>query len=46
MPNVLITPHVGGAVAGLMRRAYKLVRAQVERYVNGEPLENVVVGDY
>jgi phosphoglycerate dehydrogenase-like enzyme len=46
MPNVLITPHVGGAVAGLMGRAYKLVRAQVERYVNGEALENVVVGDY
>jgi phosphoglycerate dehydrogenase-like enzyme len=46
MPNVLITPHVGGAVAGLLPRAYALVRAQLERYVAGEPLENVVTGDY
>jgi len=46
MPNVLITPHVGGAVAGLMPRAYALVRAQLERYVAGEPLDNVVTGDY
>jgi phosphoglycerate dehydrogenase-like enzyme len=46
MPNVLITPHVGGAVSGLMRRAYGLVRAQLERYVSGQPLANVVTGDY
>ena len=46
MPNVLITPHVGGAVAGLLPRAYRLVRTQLERYVAGEPLENVVTGDY
>jgi phosphoglycerate dehydrogenase-like enzyme len=46
MPNVLITPHVGGAVVGLMARAYKLVRAQIGRYVAGEPLENVVTDGY
>jgi phosphoglycerate dehydrogenase-like enzyme len=44
--NVLLTPHVGGAVPGFPRRAYALVRAQVTRYVAGEPLINVVEGDY
>jgi phosphoglycerate dehydrogenase-like enzyme len=46
LPNVLITPHVGGAVAGLMGRAYGLVHDQLRRYAAGEPLTNVVVGDY
>jgi phosphoglycerate dehydrogenase-like enzyme len=46
LPNVLITPHTGGAVQGLIRRAYTLVHAQVTRYVAGDPLENVVTGDY
>jgi phosphoglycerate dehydrogenase-like enzyme len=44
--NVLLTPHVGGAVPGFRGRAYALVRAQVTRYVAGEPLINVVEGDY
>lgn len=46
MPNVLITPHVGGAVTGLLGRAYRLVREQLGRYVAGQPLSNVVEGDY
>lgn len=46
MPNVIITPHVGGAVAGLMGRAYALVDAQLRRHLAGEPLQNVVTGDY
>ncbi|HKD96388.1 MAG TPA: 2-hydroxyacid dehydrogenase [Micromonosporaceae bacterium] len=46
MPNVIITPHVGGAVAGLLARAYALAHAQLRRYIAGEPLENVVTGDY
>ena len=45
-PNLLLTPHVGGAVRGFPTRAYALVRAQVTRYVNGEPLINVVEGAY
>jgi phosphoglycerate dehydrogenase-like enzyme len=44
--NVLLTPHVGGAVLGFPGRAYALVRAQVTRYAAGEPLINVVEGDY
>jgi hypothetical protein len=45
-PNLLLTPHVGGAVHGFPGRAYALVRAQVVRYAAGEPLINVVEGDY
>ncbi len=41
-PGVVITPHVGGGTHGWQRRAYALVRGQLERYVAGEPLENVV----
>jgi phosphoglycerate dehydrogenase-like enzyme len=46
MPNVLITPHTAGAVAGLMDRAYALVHDQLRRHVAEEPLINVVVGSY
>ncbi|MGN6605893.1 MAG: 2-hydroxyacid dehydrogenase [Jatrophihabitans sp.] len=42
-PNLLLTPHVGGGTIGWQQRAYRLVREQVERYVRGEPLQNVVV---
>lgn len=45
-PGLLLTPHVGGAVIGLPRRAYTLVREQILRYDAGEPLINVVTGDY
>jgi phosphoglycerate dehydrogenase-like enzyme len=46
MPNVLLTPHVAGSVAGLVRRGYALVREQLGRYIAGQPLRNVVSGDY
>ena len=46
MPNVLLTPHVAGSVAGLLPRAYRLVAEQVRRYVAGEPLRNVVEDGY
>jgi phosphoglycerate dehydrogenase-like enzyme len=41
-PNLLLTPHVGGGSAGWDRRGYQLVRAQLERFVSGQQLENVV----
>jgi phosphoglycerate dehydrogenase-like enzyme len=46
LPNVLITPHVGASTpySGLM--AVRLVRQQAERYVTGQPLANVITGDY
>jgi phosphoglycerate dehydrogenase-like enzyme len=46
MPNFLLTPHVGGAVPGLMRRGYRLVGDQLRRYVAGEPLINQVRNGY
>ena len=46
LPNVLITPHIGASTpySGLM--AMRFVRAQAERYLAGEPLANVITGDY
>jgi phosphoglycerate dehydrogenase-like enzyme len=45
-PNLLLTPHVGGAVRGFAVRAYALSRDQIVRYARGEPLINVVEGSY
>jgi phosphoglycerate dehydrogenase-like enzyme len=46
MPNVLLTPHVGGAVGGMLGRGYRLAGDQLRRYVAGQPLVNVVTGLY
>ncbi len=46
LPNVLITPHVGGSVTGFMDRGYRLVRDQMRRHIAGEALINQVIGDY
>ena len=46
LPNVLLTPHVGGAVRGLLPRAYRLAGDQLRRFVAGEPLINLVVDGY
>ena len=46
LPNVLLTPHVGGSVHGLLPRAYRLVDAQLRRYLAGKPLDNVVTDGY
>jgi phosphoglycerate dehydrogenase-like enzyme len=45
-PNLLITPHVAGDSTKFMRRAFRLVSEQAERYALGEPLLNVVTGEY
>ena len=45
-PNVLITPHVGGAVRDARRRSYRVVAAEIERYVRGELPDNLVQGEY
>jgi phosphoglycerate dehydrogenase-like enzyme len=45
-PNLLISPHVGGASSAMWPRAYGLVRAQLERYARGEELANQVTGAY
>lgn len=45
-PNVIITPHAAGHVKAAGPRAFELVNDQIRRYVAGEPLINVVQGDY
>jgi len=45
-PNLLITPHIAGDSERFMQRAFKLVREQVQRFVRGEPLLNIVTGEY
>lgn len=46
MPNVLITPHVAASTPASALGALALVRKQVLRFLNGEPLANVVTGAY
>jgi phosphoglycerate dehydrogenase-like enzyme len=45
-PGVLITPHVAGSTPASVRRTLRLVRAQVQRYLAGEPLVNVITDSY
>jgi len=45
-PNLLIAPHVGGNSSAMQPRAYRLVREQLQRFAAGEPLANVMSGDY
>jgi len=40
-PNVLITPHIAGAVAEWERRAYRFAGEQIRRYDAGQPLIGV-----
>jgi phosphoglycerate dehydrogenase-like enzyme len=46
LPNVLITPHIGASNPYSLDMAHKLVRAQAERYIAGQPLANVITGEY
>lgn len=41
-PNCLITPHIAGLTPNFMERAFALIGQNIERYLKGEPLENVV----
>ncbi|MDP9417141.1 MAG: 2-hydroxyacid dehydrogenase [Actinomycetota bacterium] len=45
-PGVLITPHVGGNTSAFLPRAFALLRSQLQRFVGGKPLANVVTGPY
>lgn len=45
-PNLLISPHVGGASSAMWPRAHRLVRDQLHRYAAGEELVNVMSGAY
>ncbi|ANJ25586.1 2-hydroxyacid dehydrogenase [Agromyces aureus] len=43
LPNVLVSPHVGGASTAMMPRMARLVRDQVERMLRGDEPRNVVL---
>ncbi|GAA1241077.1 2-hydroxyacid dehydrogenase [Prauserella halophila] len=45
-PNVMITPHTGGFVGGMLARSYAVVARELERYAGGELPENLVNGEY
>ncbi|MEU1476417.1 2-hydroxyacid dehydrogenase [Streptomyces sp. NPDC005760] len=42
-PGVLISPHVGGPTSAFLPRAKRLLADQLNRYVNQEPLRNVIL---
>jgi phosphoglycerate dehydrogenase-like enzyme len=41
-PNLLLTPHVAGSTPRFAPRAVQTAAAELRRYINGEPLHNVV----
>ena len=41
-PNLLITPHVGASTPQFAPRALRTAADELRRYMNGEPLHNVV----
>ncbi len=42
LPNVLITPHIGGISPNYLKRAVDLFAANLGRYIKGEPLYNLL----
>jgi phosphoglycerate dehydrogenase-like enzyme len=46
LPNALITPHEAGSTGLSAFAALDFLRAQVQRYLAGEPLANVITGEY
>ncbi|MFJ8539777.1 2-hydroxyacid dehydrogenase [Streptomyces sp. NPDC093591] len=42
-PGVLISPHAGGPTSAFLPRAKRLLVDQLSRYVNREPLRNVIL---
>jgi len=45
-PNLLITPHIATDSPMFMKRAFRFVSQQVERYARGKALLNIVTGEY
>lgn len=45
-PNILITPHVAGSSPKFVGRVIRFISEQAERFASGEPIKNVVAGEY
>jgi phosphoglycerate dehydrogenase-like enzyme len=45
-PNLLITPHIASDSAQFIKRAFQLASEQADRLAKGEPLHNIVTGEY
>jgi phosphoglycerate dehydrogenase-like enzyme len=41
-PNLLLTPHIGGSSPQFAPRSVRTAAGELRRYINGEPLHNVV----
>ncbi len=42
MPNVIVSPHIGGDVAGTPAAFTDAFLVNLERYMAGQPLQNIV----
>lgn len=45
-PNVILTPHIGGATQETVERHSRIISDEIERFLEGKPLEHVVNPDY
>jgi phosphoglycerate dehydrogenase-like enzyme len=45
-PNLLITPHIATDTPRFMGRAFAFAASQARRFARGEPLLNIIHGDY
>lgn len=43
LPNVIMTPHCSGWTDGMVKRRWAEVAGNLNRFVHGEPLQNVVL---
>jgi lactate dehydrogenase-like 2-hydroxyacid dehydrogenase len=43
VPNVVLSPHTGGATSGALPKMLALTRENLRRFFAGEPLANPVV---
>jgi phosphoglycerate dehydrogenase-like enzyme len=42
LPNVIVTPHNSGWTAGMVRRRWDEIAANIDHFARGEPLINIV----
>jgi phosphoglycerate dehydrogenase-like enzyme len=45
-PNVILTPHIGGATVETVERHSRIMVAEIQRFVRGEPLRHLVNPEY